>query len=260
MYYLWIIRIALVPDKNIAFPARLLPLAYALLLSAHASAAHAKDRCDIPSDVALVFWSPGHSVAPGETVVVNAYWTDNPTHYEPIPEDCVRDVAVSPSAIATILPDHKALHIAERAPDGAVVTLHAMIGARMVTGVARVVVAADHPLAGVWHEDRAAICEATRNAGSLPVGELMFDAEGRFSVTWEPFENRTDYRGTYRFDRASGALTLLIDTGNFVPGDARLVGSAKIDGQGRLTLTDLYFGTPRGGSARPSGCQLVFSR
>jgi hypothetical protein len=96
---------------------------------------------------------------------------------------------------------------------------------------------------------------------------LAFEASGDFSATWRPFETRQDFWGTYRFDTASGTLTLIPTDGpvNYKPADLKPAGRAQVDRQ-RLVLRNLWLGTPPPGllaaGARPSGpaCGHVLSK
>lgn len=71
-----------------------------------------------------------------------------------------------------------------------------------------------NPLVGYWRQADSDNC-ARRGR----VEELIFQADGKFKVTWTPFESYVDYWGTYTFDPASGRLDLSVEDGNYVPGD-----------------------------------------
>jgi hypothetical protein len=84
-----------------------------------------------------------------------------------------------------------------------------------------------------------------------PIGELVFDADGTFSVTWFPFEVYKDYWGSYTFDLATGAISLAIEGGNWIPPDFLLLKERhprfRVEG-GVLFLDGLWLGTPAGGN------------
>lgn len=115
---------------------------------------------------------------------------------------------------------------------------------------------------GLWHEETPTACQkAAGDTAAEPVRELKFDA-GKFEVTWLPFETYVDYWGTYTYDRASGALVMAVESGNHVPTDAKLSGTARTDPDGKLQITGIFFGTP-GGTERAmhihtSDCPVVF--
>src|ERR1700756_2565489 len=66
-------------------------------------------------------------------------------------------------------------------------------------------------------------------AGAQPVRELIFTADGRYSVTWAPFETYKDYWGAWRYDAATRVLTLSVDGGNYQPSDRVLSGEVSAD-------------------------------
>ena len=52
------------------------------------------------------------------------------------------------------------------------------------------------PLAGFRHEETQIECGTSREvAPEVPIGELAFERDGRFSVTRHPFETYADYLG-----------------------------------------------------------------
>ncbi len=88
---------------------------------------------------------------------------------------------------------------------------------------------------------------------ALDVRELEFGANGRFSVTWRPFETYRDYWGRWSFNERTRELELVIDGGNNRPAD--------FVGQGRITLSEgtLHLGEISLGSAYGRGpCTAPF--
>jgi hypothetical protein len=85
------------------------------------------------------------------------------------------------------------------------------------------------------------------------IRELIFRADGTFSVTWQPFEIYTDYFGKYVYDMQNGSLELTIENGNYIPSDVDTSGSFYIHGDNRLILKDLWLGSSRDSSS-PAQC------
>ncbi len=57
-----------------------------------------------------------------------------------------------------------------------------------------------HPLVNRWKEKADIACGSQKAlAPANPVRELLFWADGTFSVTWKPFETYRDYWGTYTY-------------------------------------------------------------
>ena len=112
----------------------------------------------------------------------------------------------------------------------------------------------DNPLIGTWREDKQLACGSELLVNPDPlIGELLFRADGTFSVTWHPFEIYRDYFGKYQYDMQNGSLELTIENGNYIPGDVDASGSFYIDGDNRLILKDLWLGSSRDSSS-PAQC------
>jgi hypothetical protein len=172
--------------------------------------------------------------------------------FEPVP---VRATwSVSPTEGADVDPVTGVLTIDPTTPSGTVFTVTADVedGRRLVTVEVYVYTPEANPLVGFWQEAAQLACDTGAEfVPEVPIGELVFEADGTFSVTWVPFEIYKDYWGTYVFDLAQATLELTVDGGNHVPSDLDLSGSFRFDDQGRLLLTDIWLGEP--GSAAAAG-------
>ena len=148
---------------------------------------------------------------------------------------------------ATLSPDRTFVTIAPDAPPGSIVT----VGYRGAIEARFKVIARDEiVLTGRYSQSGLEGCS------SVPlVGELEFQPENRFSVTFLPFETYRDYWGTYSFDPATKQLRLTVEGGNFVPPGLDLEGEAELT-DGRLRLKDIFLGSRNG--APQSGCTYVF--
>jgi hypothetical protein len=124
----------------------------------------------------------------------------------------------------------------------------------------------DQPLVGFWREKSRSECGTEKETiSSLPIQELEFRAKGWFSVTWMPFETYRDYWGSYTADNSTGALSLKIEGGNYVPRNFRGVGKFKLTGKNTLELTGVYLGN-KNNSGQDSTtqvsekCRYLFNR
>jgi hypothetical protein len=154
--------------------------------------------------------------------------------------------SVAPAEGATIVPGTGVLRIDPATPSGSVFTVTADVenGRRVIVDQVHVYTLEANPLVGYWREETQLACDTGAEVvPALPIGSLVFRADGTFSVTWMPFELYVDYWGTYTFDLARGTLDLVVEQGNSVPADADLSGTFAIDDAGRLVLTDLWLGT-----------------
>ncbi len=94
---------------------------------------------------------------------------------------------------------------------------------------------------------------------AAPIRELLFHADGRFSVTWIPFEVYRDYWGTYTQDPRAGRLSLVVEGGNYVPPDMDGDGTFAVVAPRRLVLKDMWLGSEKRRTV-PSACAAVFGR
>jgi hypothetical protein len=95
-------------------------------------------------------------------------------------------------------------------------------------------------IVGTWRQSDAECGPAQ------PVRELIFEADGRYSVTWLPFETYRDYWGRYHYDPRAMRLSLTVEGGNYNPPDRALSGEARV-ADGALTLRGISLGTPQNG-------------
>jgi len=170
--------------------------------------------------------------------------------------------SVEPSTGATIDPDTGYLVIDASTEHGTVYTVTADVeeGRRLVTIDVYVYTDEGNPLFGIWREDVQFTCGGgAERAPEDTINELFFRADGWTNVTWYPFEVYVDYWGPYTYNLGTGALSIEVTGGNYVPSDVDGVGSFEIDDQGRLLLHDMWLGTPQGGSA-PAACGHRFVR
>jgi len=134
------------------------------------------------------------------------------------------------------------------------------LGRRWLEMPVRVFLPAENPLVGSWEEAGQLACgDRSFMMPEMRILELRFRAGGQFSVTWTPFESHRDYWGTYRFDSATGRLSLEVEGGNYVPADLRPEGTAMLEGGGGLRLQDLWLGRPAGAKGIVR-CGHVFRR
>ena len=102
-----------------------------------------------------------------------------------------------------------------------------------------------------------------RNGGAertpeSPIYELWFAADHQVRVTWMPFELYVDYWGTYTYDLDTGAFSIDVEGGNYVPTDIDGDGTFSIDADGKLQLHDIWLGTPRDSAVAPA-CGHLFA-
>jgi hypothetical protein len=170
--------------------------------------------------------------------------------FEPV--DACATWSVSPTDGATIDAETGVFTVRQGTPSGTVFTVTADVenGRRLVSADVYVYTPEANPLFGTWREEVQFSCETDEElVPEERIGELSFGADGKFSVTWHPFEIYKDYWGTYAFDLDQGTLDLTGAEGNYVPEDMDGRGSWVIDEQGRLVLWDMWLGAPSGGPA-----------
>jgi hypothetical protein len=174
----------------------------------------------------------------GSSLRITPMQQHGPAHHV-TPIHCTSDWAVSDPALAMLSEDRRSLRIAEDARPGATVAISYAAGGRRVSGSVTIVGRTEFVLTGRRVQRSAEGCE-----GLKPVGELEFSSEGRFSVTWQPFETYKDYWGTYRLDPNTGTLLMVVVGGNDIPGPLDLEGKASIAADGALVLEHMFLGQP----------------
>jgi hypothetical protein len=200
-------------------------------------------------DVPLLVAPGEYELRPGAVDTVQLFASPHPGAFQPLPG--------GPASVDARL---GILRVAPHAADGAAFPLLASVAGREVRTVVRVVDPARSPLVGIWTQVGRTACGAA-GAESAPadtIRELRFHRDGRFSVTWMPFESYTDYWGTYTHDAGSGRLLLVVAGGNSVPAELDLDGRAEVGTGGVLRLAEMWLG-----SRAPGGepfCGLRFRR
>jgi hypothetical protein len=182
---------------------------------------------------------------PGQSTQLQVGVTECCVFFDPKPACVVWSITSDPhvridAASGQVSVDSSAVH------DSAfVVTANVENGKQVLTTTLHVYVPSANPLVGNWHEDVEFACGSGKEVKPAEeILELIFTADRSFSVTWHPFEVYRDYAGKYEFDLASGRLDLTIEGGNYVPTDFDGSGTFKVDDQGRLVFTDIWFGQP----------------
>jgi hypothetical protein len=216
-------------------------------------------NCKLPSTGGAVFWFDVLEVKPGQHVPLQAQWTDSPGHFDPIPAACVKSLIVAPRGVVQLSADGAGMEVAPTAKDGALINVAAVVYGTSVMAHARVVAPAANPLAGVWRERPGPCRDLPGGADATRIEEFVIKST-TFSVTWQPFESYHDYTGEYRFDTATGTLSMTASGGAYLPPDAKLNGTARITPEGLLEVRGVDFGTPRSGTAHPAGCAVIFEK
>lgn len=204
----------------------------------------AEARCPMPDRGGPLLWLDTLEVQPGALIAPSAYWTTRPGNYGRIPPACVSGWALSDGARAVIHAGLGLVVTAPDAPEGATFEISARIAGQSrdvrASGSVRVTDPARHPLAGTWAEVQEKPCKggAWRKPAE-PMGELVFKADGAFTLVRVPFERYFDYWGTYHHAPASGELTLKITGGNRIPSERSAKGKARVMPSGELLLEDL---------------------
>lgn len=174
----------------------------------------------------------------GAVVRVTPTLDKSPAGTVAVPVRCTTGWSVT--GPATLSPDRTTLTIAPDAPPGSIVAVTFSHGGAKVEARFKVIARDEIVLTGRYSQSRLEGCS------SVPlVGELEFQPENRFSVTYMPFETYRDYWGTYSFDPATKQIRLKVEGGNFVPSNLDLEGEAEMV-EGRLTLKGIFLGSRDG--------------
>ncbi|WP_188055761.1 hypothetical protein [Sphingosinithalassobacter sp. CS137] len=208
------------------------------------------DPCFVPGSFAHWLEVPETPARQGATIPIRAM-RGLPYAPEDEPEECSSAWRVTPADAAALAHDLRSFTIAEDADPGTIVTISYQVGEEPVTASVRVIGRDEVVLTGRRRQQSVSGCE-----GAEHVGELEFTGEGRFSVTYQPFERYRDYWGSYRYDPATGALEMTTDGGNRVPPDLDLSGRAYFNPDRRLILEGFNLGAQP--SLQPPVCTYIF--
>lgn len=117
--------------------------------------------------------------------------------------------------------------------------------------------AQEHLLIGTWRQIKAVPCRGKAYSMDQIAGieELIFNADGSFSVTGRPFETYKDYWGKYAYDAKTAALKFTVEGGNYIPANLDLSGKGYLKGD-QLILDQMSLGTGNGSPL----CGMTFTR
>jgi len=229
----------------------------ALIFAGSLALVQTPDECSPRvKDAVAIWWFHPLELAPGASASLEAYWTDRPHSFERAPRHCVTDIAFSSEGILKLGSDGVSIRVDDDAPAAALVTITGRVGDQSLKAQIRVVRPEEAPLRGAWRQANATCSDGAMPA---PIQELVFDATGRFSVTWTPFEVYKDYWGAYRFDPAVRSFSAEVESGNQRPANLDLAGTASVLGD-ELILEDLWFGDPTQLAAGVGRCTYRFVR
>ena len=159
------------------------------------------------------------------------------------------------------------LIVSPDAPHGVRVRVKWETPTQVLKGAAsyQVIESASAPLVGRWQVKGIIGCDGAQHAPQSQLAkELIFDANGKFSVTWRPFESYVDYWGDYVYDSDRKQLSMIISGGNYVPAGVRLQGVARVTPDGNGELQGIWLGAEKAASdaeANPEkSCGLVIKR
>ncbi|MGZ9100155.1 MAG: hypothetical protein ACXW3O_10660 [Brevundimonas sp.] len=163
----------------------------------------------------------------------------------------------SSNPAVSVAPERKRVVIGPDATPGQDVEITGTLGSRTVRTRFRIAPAEGPVLTGFWSQ---ASVDCGGPVPRDPLRELRFNSDGRFAVTFVPFEVRQDYWGSVEFDPAAGRIGFAVERGNTtMPADLMLKGRARVEDDGRLAMEGVYFG---GLDVAPpaDGCRYVFQK
>ena len=211
------------------------------------------DACG-EEDLPLLFWLDPPSREAGEHLSLYPYASAYPGMMEERPGGCIGKIDIMPEeALVTVerLEDGTPYFVIDEAAEPGTIRFEAEFnGERSIYGEFNIVDPVASPLVGYWAQRP----EEGECAPESIIRELSFFGDGRFSLTWQPFEAYRDYWGDYTYDASSGMLTFEIKGNNFIPED-RQDGVVRLEGD-TLTFVDANPGTKPGVPA----CSVPFTR
>jgi hypothetical protein len=210
-------------------------------------------------DRLTILWGDSLQLQPGESMQMKVGTVECCYVFEEV--EARVQWSVQPTEGVSIDPRTGMLVVDGDTPHGSVYTVYADIerGRKTLELTINVYTREGNPLVGVWGETGQILCGTWEEVTPVePIGELAIGANGELTVTWHPFEIYTDYHASYTYDLGQDTFSFETTTGNYIPPDLDTSGWFSIDEQGRLILTDIWFGVPMGSEAHPN-CGHVFT-
>lgn len=204
------------------------------------------DPCAPPYGAQPVLWFDERDLTVGSKTELIVYWTRAPGAMEPVPAQCVRDWRIT--GPGRIEGNGAHLNLPAHAANGATGRVTARVGDQVVTGAYRVLDPSVAPLVGQWSQTSAP-CD-----GEDTARELIFKGDGRFSLTFTPFETYQDAWGGYSMGEGGQSLILSVTGGNRKLASETLVYTLRQVRAGQIELTGAGFV-----AGRP-GCVMTFER
>jgi hypothetical protein len=172
-----------------------------------------------------------------------------------VPLKCFSAWSSSDPAV-TIAPERSKIVIGGEATPGRDVEITGTLNGRTVRTRFRIAPAEGPVLTGFWSQTSV---DCHGPVPRDPLRELRFNSDGRFAVTFVPFEVRQDYWGQVEFDPAAGRIGFVVERGNTVPADLMLKGRARVENDNQLLIDGVYFGG-LDIAPPPEGCSYVFRK
>ena len=132
-------------------------------------------------------------------------------------------------------------------------------GRRILSAKVYVFTRESHPLVMMWKQKAIVLCGSGKEI--IPddsIRELIFWADGSFSVTWHPLEAYRDYWGSYAYDKKKGSIRFNVENGGYIPADIDGKGYYRINSTGNLILKGIWLGSERE-KAKPDVCSMIFT-
>jgi hypothetical protein len=174
--------------------------------------------CPDPGAGGYFFTTETRSVEAGDVMSLQPYFSAYPGMSEALPAACLTDVKIDDAkggVIARTDNGEPYITVANDAREGTVYNVSARYRENSVEGRFSVFNPTANPLVGQWSQS------SSDCAPEAVINELIFSADGTFSVTWMPFESYKDYWGRYDFDTETSELSLTVKSGNDIPEDVR---------------------------------------
>ncbi len=205
------------------------------------------DACPTPAGGGYLYTFEPPSLEVGDSYLLTPCFSSHPGAMERLPGGCVGNLSASPAEaiIWSRQDDGTALAtVSDAAIPGKPIRLTSdYAGSESISLIISVYEASENPLIGFWTQKPDDNCEE----GSR-IRELIFSADGTFSVTWTPFERYKDYWGDYTYDPETGVLTLTPERGNHIPEDVSS-GPVSVENNTLVLLDGMSFGSNYQGQA-----------
>jgi hypothetical protein len=213
------------------------------------------------SELSILTYLKSYQIVPGHSHTFTLFKGATVPGFPPWEEAKAQVIwSVEPQKGAHIDPVTGEFRVYKSTPAGSVFEVKANVekGRRILSIKVYVFTPETHPLVNRWKQKAEVACGSQKALPPAnPIQELLFWADGTFSVTWQPFETYRDYWGTYTYNKKKGRIVFKVEEGANIPANIDGEGDLTLKKNGDLILKGIWLGN-RPEEEKPNICRMIF--